>query len=99
VFRGVGYRLSGDRIEIVDSAATPPANGARVIAIRDESGEAIGAHCMLEREAGGLIVVRSTQELLFVNGERVDSRRIVAVGDVVQIGECRAELQIVAVED
>ncbi len=99
VFRGVGYRLSGNRMEVVGSSARTPVNGTGVIAIPDESGEAIGVHCTLEREAGGLTVVRGTRELLFVNGERVDGRRIVAVGDVVQIGEYRAELHIVSVEN
>lgn len=97
VFQGIGYRLSSDRIEIVGER-TRTANGTHVIAIGDESGNAAGTHCVLEREEGVLAVVRGAQELLFVNGERVDGRRNVAVGDVVRIGDRGIELHIVSVE-
>jgi hypothetical protein len=97
VFQGIGYRLNSDRIEIVGER-TRTANGMHVIAIGDESGNAVGTHCVLEREEGVLAVVRGAQELLFVNGERVDGRRNVAVGDVVRIGDRGVELHIVSVE-
>lgn len=71
--------------------------GPRVLALSGPAAGLSGTHCVLVREAGGVLVRDRSRYGTFVNGERVQGSAAVAAGDRIRVGTPGLVLELVAV--
>lgn len=56
-------------------------------------------HCLVRRENGALVVEDQSRYGTFVNGERVDARQPLRIGDHLRVGSPGRELLAIALRD
>jgi hypothetical protein len=78
---------------------TRPPAGRPAIRITGQTGGISRQHCVIRREGGQIVVEDHSRYGTFLNGERVDGRQPLAVGDLLRVGSPGRELRAIALRE
>ncbi len=95
LFDAHAYRV-GDAGLIV---GTRPPAGRPGIRITGQTGGISRQHCVIRRDGGRLVVEDHSRYGTFLNGERVEARERLALGDLLRVGSPGRELRAIALRD